>query len=586
MPKLRVQRESDVQVVDFNGSALTIGRLDGNDLVLPDPKASRKHCVLERTQAGFRLRDLGSQNGTWIGDKKVVESPLSFGETFRIGVTLLRIVPDEVEVQEEADEDVPVAEIEDEEPEPQPAPILTRSIAPTREPTAEPARSYQGSLAIRTMASGPLSKQLGPLLEACVSVAPPEGAPQQVKDVRLLSKKGEPVQIDSAGDQSGGDAGQALRQLLFAAFRTRATDIHIEPEGDVLSIRFRIDGILHSVGEVTLRMGIAILNVIKVLCQIDISKKSVVQEGSFAAELPARRVDFRVSLTPTTHGQKLALRFLDKGAVPTHLENLGMDLDMVAELQRICEQDSGTVILAGPTGSGKTTTLYTALQSIDAKRRHVVTIEDPVEYELPRATQISIDPVHDLTFSSVLGSVLRQDPDVILVGEIRDQETAKMAMQAATTGHLVFTTIHARDTIGTVFRLLDLGVEPFLVASAVTLCISQRLVRTLCPSCKKPFKPDTRLVRKLNLEGRPHGDFYDAVGCRQCMNTGYYGRVAVYETLLFTQQVRDAVLTNPTISDIRKAAGEWMFSTLASSGYKKVLEGMTTIQEIERVSST
>jgi type II secretory ATPase GspE/PulE/Tfp pilus assembly ATPase PilB-like protein len=333
-------------------------------------------------------------------------------------------------------------------------------------------------------------------------------------------------------------------------------------------------------------MGQAILNVIKILCQIDIAKKSVVQEGSFAVELPSRRVDFRVSLTPTTHGQKLALRFLDKGAVPTHLENLGMELDMVAELQRICEQDSGTVILAGPTGSGKTTTLYTALQSIDAKRRHVVTIEDPVEYELPQATQISIDPVHDLTFSSVLGSVLRQDPDVILVGEIRDQETAKMAMQAATTGHLVFTTIHARDTIGTVFRLLDLRVEPFLVASAVTLCISQRLVRTLCPSCKRPFKPDTRLVRKLNLEGRPHGDFFEAVGCRQCMGTGYRGRVAVYETLLFTQQVRDVILTNPTISDIRKAAGEWMFSTLASSGYKKVLEGMTTVQEIERVSST
>ncbi|HUN82161.1 MAG TPA: ATPase, T2SS/T4P/T4SS family [Phycisphaerae bacterium] len=570
MPKLQVQCGNDVHVVDFSGPALTIGRLDGNDLVLSDPKASRSHCVVERTRAGFRLRDLGSQNGTWVGERKVVESPLSFGEIFRIGRTYLQIVPDDVTVDEDRDNELPVATLAD---------ANDASSA-----TDNPDRSYRENLALR-MAGGPLARQLGQLMEACLQVAPPDGAPRQAGDIRLLSRKGQPVQLDAQGGLSGGDAGQALRQLLFAAFRTRATDLHIEPDGDTFSLRFRIDGVLHGVGQVTGRMGLAILNVIKILSQIDIAKKSIVQEGSFAAELPRRRVDMRVSVTPTLHGQKLAMRFLDKGAVPAHLENLGMDFDMVAELHRICEQESGTVILAGPTGSGKTTTLYTALQSIDVERRHVVTIEDPVEYELPKATQISIDPAHDLTFSSVLSSVLRQDPDVILVGEVRDQETARMAMEAATTGHLVLTTIHARDSIGTVFRLLDLGVEPFLVANAITTCISQRLVRTLCPGCKRPYKPDIRLLHRLDLENKPHGDFYEAVGCTQCMNTGYRGRVALFETLMFTQQVRDTIIANPTISDIRKAAGEWMFSTLASSGVKKVLEGMTTVQEIDRVTS-
>lgn len=572
MPKLEIKSKGQTETVDFSGPTLSIGRLEGNDFVVQDPVASRKHCVLERTQAGFTLKDLGSHNGTWLGENKVIEASLSFGETFRIGSTFFRVLSDEVEVSDQEDAPQLEAVVEEEEAEELPPTSLDRKLVAT-------------TLSVRAMVSGPLSKQLGPLMEACVSVPPAEGSPQVAKDVRLLNRKGAPVRIEESDKARQGEAALALRQLLFAAFRTRATDIHIEPKGELYAIRFRIDGILHSVGEITSKMGIAILNVIKILCELDISKKSVVQEGSFAVELPSRRVDFRINMTPTMHGQKLALRFLDKGAVPSHFENLGMDLDTVAELTRICEQDSGMIVLAGPTGSGKTTTLYTALQSIDATRRNVVTIEDPVEYELQNTTQISIDPVHKLTFASVLSSILRQDPDVILVGEIRDQETAKMAMQAATTGHLVLTTIHARDTIGTVFRLLDLGVEPFLVANAMTMCISQRLVRTLCHSCKRPFKPDSKLIRRMNLEGRPHGDFFEAVGCKRCMATGYCGRIALFETLLFTQAVRDVIITEPTITDIRKAAGEWMFSTLTSSGYRKVLEGVTTIQEVERVAS-
>ncbi|HVP10408.1 MAG TPA: ATPase, T2SS/T4P/T4SS family [Phycisphaerae bacterium] len=577
MPRLEIKTRDETRIVPFDGPRVTIGRQAGNDVVLEDAVASRQHCVIEHFRGTFRVVDLKSHNGTWLGENRVLEANISFGDAIRIGGTRIRLLPDVVEAEAEAEtaEELPTAEVivEEEEPEVLPRTSIDRT-------------SVTAKLAARSLVSGPLSKQLAPLMEACLNVPVPEGAPEVPRDIRMLNKKSEPIEFDRKDKRSRpAEALDAFRQLLFAAFRTRATDIHIEPKGEIHSMRFRIDGLLHTVGEVTGKMGIAILNVIKILCEIDIAKKNIVQEGSFAVELPTRRVDFRISFTPTVYGQKLALRFLDKAAVPDQFENLGMDLDGVAELARICEQDAGMIILSGPTGSGKTTTLYTALKTINAETRNIVTIEDPVEYELSNTTQISIDPIHNVTFASVLSSILRQDPDVILVGEIRDTETAKMAMQAATTGHLVLTTIHARDTVGTVFRLLDLGVESFLIANAVTTCISQRLVRILCPNCKRPYKADAGLIRRMRLENRPHGFFYDAVGCKQCMETGYRGRMALYEMLVFSPQVRDVILTNPTISDLRKAAGEWMFHTLQDSGYRKVIEGITTIQEVERVSS-
>ncbi|RIK67592.1 MAG: type II secretion system protein GspE [Planctomycetota bacterium] len=573
MPRLEISAKGQpTQIVEFNGPTLGIGRQEGNDVVLKDPVASRKHCIIEHRKGHFYVKDLGSHNGTWMGENRIVEAAMELGDSFRIGSTVIRLIPDEVNVAETGE--IPSAEIvlDDDDEVPDEPPVT--SSDPTLVAT---------TLAVRALVGGPLARQLSTLMQACVTVPVPPGAPQVVKDVTLLNRKSEPQK--PAAHSKAGEAFEALRQLLFVAFRTRATDIHVEPKAEVYALRFRIDGQMQSVGEVTTKMALAILNVIKILCEIDIAKRSIVQEGSFAVELPTRRVDFRVNFTPTMHGQKLALRLLDPGAVPTHFENLGMELDAVAELQRICDQDAGMIILSGPTGSGKTTTMYTALQSINATTRNIVTIEDPVEYELSNTTQISIDPVHGVTFATVLSSVLRQDPDVILVGEIRDQETARLAMQAATTGHLVLTTIHARDTIGTVFRLLDLGIESFLVANAVTLCISQRLVRVLCAHCKRPYKPDAKTVRKMNLEGRSFGSFFEAVGCKKCMGTGFRGRIAIYEMLLFTPAVRDVVLSGPTISEIRKAAGEWMFHTLLDTGYKKVIEGITTVSEVERVAS-
>ena len=573
MPRLEITSDKHgKQSVPFDGASVAIGRQAGNDVVIDDVKASRRHCIIKQSKGTFRLKDLDSQNGTWVGQNRVSEGILALGDVLRIGSTFIRLLPDEVEVA--AGEKLPTAAIvieEDEEELP---------------PSGVDRSNVQTTLAVRAVGAGPLSKQLAPLMEATVNMPLAEGAPQTLADVVLLDRQSRPVVIDKRKKARPSEAIEAFRQLLFAAFRTRATDIHIEPRPDVYTLRFRIDGAMHGVGECSVKIGFAVLNIIKILCQVDIAKRNIVQEGNFAIELPARRVDLRVSMTPTVHGQKLALRFLDKASVPDQFENLGMELDAVTEFRRVINQDAGLIIIAGPTGSGKTTTLYTALKSVDAKSRNVVTIEDPVEYELEYASQISIDPGHDLTFASVLSSVLRQDPDVILVGEIRDPETAKMAMQAAMTGHMVLTTVHARDSVGTIFRLLDLEVEPFLIANSVSLCLSQRLVRVLCPDCKRPYKPDAALVRRLKLEDRPHGNFYAPVGCRRCMNVGYRGRMALFELLVFNEQLRDVVLTQPTIADIRRAAGEWMFRTLADSGFRKVIEGSSSVEEVERIVST
>ena len=568
MPRLEVKTKEETRFVPFTGAKITIGRQADNDIVISEKVASRSHCVIERHGKKFKIKDLKSHNGTWLGDNKVREATLKYGDTIRIGGTFITLRSDEEEAEATTVEETPVAEEVAEDVLPLPAETGT----------------VTATLAARAMAAGPLSKHLGPLLQACANVPPVPGAPETSKEVRLFTRKSQELAPDAANVGRTGEAIEALRKLLFVAFRTRSTDIHIEPKLDTYTIRFRIDGQMQNVGQITAKMGSSVLNVIKILCEADISKRSIVQEGNFAVELATRRVDFRVNLTPTVHGQKLALRFLDKGAVPDRFEDLGMPENAVLEFNRVCAHDAGMVVLAGPTGSGKTTTLYTALKSIDAETRNVMTVEDPVEYELANTTQISIDQKHDLTFASVLSSVLRQDPDVILVGEIRDRETARMAMQAATTGHLVLTTIHARDTLGTIFRLLDLGVEPFLISNALTMCISQRLVRVLCPNCKRPYKPDARIIREMHLEGRPFDVLYDAVGCKRCMNVGYRGRMALFEVLTFNAQLRDVILTRPTIGEIRKAAGEWMFETLAECGYRLVLEGKTTFEEVHRVS--
>ncbi|MCK6455247.1 MAG: Flp pilus assembly complex ATPase component TadA [Phycisphaerae bacterium] len=582
MASLEIVANGRRRTVPLDKSTFTIGRQPDNDIVIEDTKASRRHCTIEAGPDGLKLRDLNSRNGTWIGPNRIIEADLSDGSVFRIGETQFIIstgssapgkaAPQRMRIAPAA---APVPSLNDSGELVIPAPAET---AESREPDAEIMPAMSGG--------GPLARQLAPILDACRYLGPKKNMPTSPREVRLLDRTGKPLVMKGAAGRPA-EAIAALQQLLFASLRIRATDIHIEPKDQVFTLRLRIDGLMQAIGDMHRQMGLAMLNVIKILCHIDIAKRSVVQEGSFSAELADRRVDFRISFTPASGGQKLALRILDKSSVPATFEELGMDAQACGEVRRVCGLDSGMIIVSGPTGAGKTTTLYTALSTIDARRRNVITVEDPIEYHLEHTTQIAIDPTHNVTFASVLSTILRQDPDVLFVGEIRDKETATLAMQAAATGHLVLTSIHARDTIGTIFRLLDLGVEPYVIANAVSLIIAQRLVRVLCPHCKRPYRPDAKQIRDLRLEDRPTtGSLYDHVGCTRCMHTGYFGRMALFEVLRFTSALRDVVLTRPTISEIRKVAGDWMFQTLMDSGYRQVLAGLTTVEEVERVCSS
>jgi general secretion pathway protein E len=329
-----------------------------------------------------------------------------------------------------------------------------------------------------------------------------------------------------------------------------------------------------------------ILGVVKILCELDTSQRNQVQDGHFSVAVKGRRVDFRVSLTPSMHGQKLVIRVLDSSNAPSRLHELGLMPWMYEKLRTIATKDAGLLLACGPTGSGKTTTLYSCLREIDVEQRNAITIEDPVEYFLEGCTQIPIDHKQGNTFANILRSVLRQDPDVIFVGEIRDIETATVAMQAAMTGHLVYSTVHAKDSIGAIFRLLDLGVEAYLVANALNVILAQRLVRLLCDNCKKPVTPTPTQNMKMGHHLDGVGRIFAPTGCKRCLRTGFMGRRALFELLEVTDSMRDIVLKTPTIQGIRGIAEQGLFTTLQQYGFQLVAQGATSIDEIDRVSGS
>jgi type II secretory ATPase GspE/PulE/Tfp pilus assembly ATPase PilB-like protein len=332
-------------------------------------------------------------------------------------------------------------------------------------------------------------------------------------------------------------------------------------------------------------VGELCFGVVKTACQFQPTSKEVVLDGHISSKFQGRRIDYRISFTPSIHGQKLVIRILDQRDAPKSLAELDLPPYMYDRIKKICQQDAGMLTVCGPTGSGKTTTLYNALRDIDRTTKNVVTIEDPVEYHIEGVTQIPTDERKGNTFGALLRSVLRQDPDVILVGEIRDEETARTAMQAAMTGHLVFSTVHAKDTISSVFRLLDLKVEPYLVATSMEVILAQRLVRLLCENCKRgvPVTPAQATRMGRFLEGKKQ--IYVATGCAQCLRTGYRGRRAIFELLDFTEDLRDVILKSPTIQEMRKVIESGLFTTLTQSGWQLVARGVTTMEEVDRVAT-
>jgi type II secretory ATPase GspE/PulE/Tfp pilus assembly ATPase PilB-like protein len=380
----------------------------------------------------------------------------------------------------------------------------------------------------------------------------------------------------------------AAKELVYDAVLRRATDIHLEPTSEQLSVRYRIDGILHAAEPFDRSTGDAVINVFKVLSAMDISEKRKPQDGSFAAKMQARDLDFRVATSGSKAGEKLVMRVLDNAATVTKLEDLGMRPKLVEQVRAMVTQPHGMFLCCGPTGSGKSTTLYASLREIDRYQRNIITVEDPIEYHLDNVTQMEINSKAGQTFATSLRSILRQDPDVIMIGEIRDQETATIACQAANTGHMVFSTVHSNDAVTSLLRLLDLDVEPFMVSSALTAVLGQRLVRLLCETCKEPYKPKPEFLKKANLPVEKVDVFYrrpenpDQV-CQQCGGTGYFGRTGIFELLIVTEPLREMLRENPSQNKIKAEARKNGMIYLQEDGLRQVIQGRTSIEELLRV---
>ncbi len=398
-------------------------------------------------------------------------------------------------------------------------------------------------------------------------------------DIRLINADG-----GASGALAGaGDGAGAMRLMLMLAARARATDIHMEPQGRSIAVRVRIDGQMVKIVDLPPKVGESALGLAKNACQFPQAAPNALLDGHFSSVITDRRVDYRASFTPTVQGTKLVLRVLDPRTAPQSLSELALPPVVESAVTRLCRSDSGMLITAGPTGSGKTTTLYNCLRSIDREARNVVTIEDPVEYAIDNTTQI---PVTDRQrFGALLRSVLRQDPDVILVGEIRDAETARTAMEAAMTGHLVFSTVHAKDSMSAVFRLLDLGVERSLVANSIQVLLAQRLVKMLCDSCKRSVSVSPGEASRMGRFLRGKQETFVPVGCAKCLRTGWSGRRGLYEVLEFGDELRDCVLGGPTLQAMKAIVGQTAFRTLQQAGWEMAAAGLTSVDEVDRVTS-
>ena len=374
--------------------------------------------------------------------------------------------------------------------------------------------------------------------------------------------------------------------ILFEAVKARASDIHIEPYEKELRVRYRIDGVLYEAITPPKQYQSAITSRVKIMANLNIAEKRLPQDGRIKIRITDREIDLRVSLIPISFGERIVLRLLDRSAQLYSLHDLGMTDDRMAIFSRLIKLTHGIILVTGPTGSGKTTTLYAALSTVNSKEQNIITVEDPVEYQIPGIGQIQVNPKIGLTFANGLRSILRQDPDIVLIGEMRDHETAEIAIQASLTGHLVFSTLHTNDAAGAITRLLNMGVEPYLVSSSVVGIMAQRLVRTICPHCRESYHPQEEQLREIGLtmEDIPEGTLYRGTGCDKCFQSGYMGRSGIFEILLVDEDIRRMILERTNTDVIKKVALKKDMRTLRMDGARKVVEGMTTVEEVIRVT--
>lgn len=413
-----------------------------------------------------------------------------------------------------------------------------------------------------------------------------EDAEKMVQDLEATDLDGQVQELDELEDllDVSHDAPiiRVVNMILTQALRRDASDIHIEPFEKEIKVRFRIDGILYEIFLLPKRFHAHIVSRLKVMANLDIAEKRVPQDGRMKIKVANKTVDVRVSVIPMAFGERIVLRLLDKGVSILGLEDMGLAEEKLDVFQRLINNNSGIILVTGPTGSGKTTTLYAALNRVNSMEKNIITIEDPIEYELRGVGQIHVNPKTGLTFARGLRSILRHDPDIIMVGEIRDLETVEIAIQASLTGHLVFSTLHTNDAAGSLTRLVDMGVEPFLIASSLLGVVAQRLVRRICSECKESYNPDPAVLRDLGME---EGQlFWRGKGCPSCMESGYRGRSGIFELLMVDNEVRHLLTSGADSVTIKEAAVGKGMTTLFDDGLRKVRGGLTTLSEVMRVT--
>ena len=410
---------------------------------------------------------------------------------------------------------------------------------------------------------------------------------QTIDSITVVSgDEGSQEEVDLSPDKASEEDAPIVKlvNLIFQeSIKERATDIHIEPMEQQVYIRIRIDGVLQTIMTPPIASLSGLVTRIKILSNLNIAEKRLPQDGRFSVKSPGKDIDVRVSILPTVYGEKVVMRLLDKTGFDFNLTSLGFPKQNLNTFKKVINQPYGMVVVSGPTGSGKSTSLYAALKEIKSERTNITTVEDPVEYQLDGVNQVQVFEDIGLTFGSTLRSILRQDPDVLLIGEIRDGETADIAVKFSLTGHLVFSTVHANDAPGTITRLLDIGIAPFLVGSCLNLVMAQRLVRRICTNCKEEYEPTKEELVLVGLEpGKVDGPLYKGKGCAECRNTGYKGRLAIFEMIPMARELRKLVFDNANEDEIRQTALDNGMTTLRDAGLERVLDGTTSVEEVLR----
>lgn len=404
--------------------------------------------------------------------------------------------------------------------------------------------------------------------------------------IRDIVKQAEAKKLSRKEMEEQGVIVRVVNNLIVQAVKQKASDIHIEPEEKELGVRYRIDGVLHRISSLPKSIQAPIISRLKIMADLDIAERRVPQDGRIMMRVSDKELDLRVSTQPTSFGENVVMRILDRSTLRMKLEDLGFDKEELEKFRDLIKTPYGIILVTGPTGSGKSTTLYAALQRLNKEEVNIMTVEDPIEYNLRLIRQTQINRRAGLTYAKGLRAILRQDPDIVMVGEIRDLETAQIAVRAALTGHLVFSTLHTNDAPSAFTRLIDMGVEPFLVSCSLIGVLAQRLVRRICEKCKEEFEPPQELIKRLNLGKRIDSNtkFYRGKGCSLCNNTGYKGRIAIFELLENTRQVQDLALSRAASNEIKDLGIKQGMRTLREAAIRKLLQGVTTFEEVFRVT--